>query len=165
MRGSRVCAFVAACGITASIFAYMASFSGSLLESVFPWGILLVLGLFALFISMYALEYPASRAPTFFLKGFARGMPTWVAPCSRLLQVIGIAQLVWFAAHSGWGVPTILDGQYVLDSRGQILKVLTKAEYLTLKEAEQRMFAAMVAAFYFVPMMYWWFRGNEQATD
>ncbi len=119
----------------------------------------------ALFIPIYALEYPASRKPTFFLKGFARGLPSWVAPCSGLLSLIGIAHLVWFAVHSGWGVPTILDGQYVLDTRGQILKVLTEAEYLTLKKAELRMFAAMMTALYFVPTMYWWFPRNEQPTD
>jgi hypothetical protein len=75
--------------------------------------------------------------------------------------LIGIAHLIWFALHSGWGVPAILDGQYVLDSRGQTLKVLTETEYRTLKAEEVRMFAAMTASFYFVPMMYCWFRRIE----
>jgi len=118
----------------------------------------------ALFAPIYALEYPASRTLSFSWKGFARGMPSWVAPCSRLLSLIALAHFVWFAVHSGWGVPAIEDGQYVLTARGKILKVLTQAEYLKLTAAGGRMFATMMISFYFVPMMYWWFRRNQQKT-
>jgi hypothetical protein len=111
----------------------------------------------AVFLPMYALEYPASRAPSFFLTGFARGMPSWVVPCGALLSLVGIAHLVWFGVHSGLGVPVVADGQHVLDSRGHILKILTEPEYLSLKRAELRMLGSMMTSFYFVPMMYWWF--------
>jgi len=66
--------------------------------------------------------------------------------------------------HAGLGVPAIVDGQYVLDSRGRILKALTQAEYFTLKEGELRASASMMIYFYFVPMMYWWYRRNHQQT-
>lgn len=86
------------------------------------WIILLCIGVFALGIPVQILEYPGSRALTFYWKGFARGMPSWVAPCAVLLWLIAIAHFAWFALHSGWGVPAILDGQYVIDARGHILK-------------------------------------------
>jgi hypothetical protein len=161
LSGCRFLAVLSACGIIACVSAYIASFLGPLPGSVFRWGILLILAMIVLFIPLYVLEYPASRSPTFFLKGFARGMPSWVAPCSTVLFLVGIAHLIWFALHSGWGVPAILDGQYVLDSGGQTLKVLTETEYRTLKAEEVRTFAAMTASFYFVPMMYRWFRRIE----
>jgi hypothetical protein len=149
-----------ACGFAASIFAYVASFSLSLMELDFRLGTLLILGLMALFLPMYVHGSPASRSPTFFLTGFARGMPSWVVPCAGLLSLVGVAHPAWFIVHAP-GAPEILDGQYVLDSRGHILKVLTEPEYLSLKRAELRMLGSMIASRYFVPMMCWWYRRNE----
>ncbi len=154
----RFLASLSACGIATSLIAYIESFSATRVDSTFRWSIILIPGWMALFIPIYALEYPASRAPSFSWKGFARGMPSWVVLCSRLLFLIAIGHLAWFAVHSGWGVPTIRDGQYVLIARGRVLKILTEAEYLKLAAAGARTFAAMMIAFYFVPMVYWWFR-------
>ncbi len=158
----RILAALSACVIIANFFAYIYSFFGASVERIYPWFIPFILGWVVLFSPIYAREYPASRSPSFALKGFARGMPNWVAPCSWLLLLVAIAHFLWFAVHSGWGVPAILDGQYVLAARGHILKVLTQGEYLRLSGAGARMFAAMMVYFYFVPMVYWWFRRNEQ---
>jgi len=160
----RFFAFLSACGIAASILAYIFSFFGAPVDKVLPWGILLIPGWMLLFAPIFALEYPASRTASFAWRGFARGMPSWVAPCSWVLSVIAIFNFVWFAMHAGLGVPAIVDGQYVLDSRGRILKALTQAEYFTLKEGELRASASMMIYFYFVPMMYWWYRRNHQQT-
>ena len=135
------------------------------MDNIFPWYIPLLLGWMALFVPIYALEYPASRAPSFAWKGFARGMPSWVAPCSWLLMLVALAHFVWCVVHYGWGAPEIVDGQYVLDSRGRILKVLTQAEYLKLRAVGARAIATILIYFYFTPMMYWWFRRNPQQAD
>ncbi len=119
-----------------------------------------MLGAIVQILPIYILEYPASRAWSFFWKEFARGMPGWVAPCLRVLELSFVAHLVWFATQSGWGVPEILNGQYVLGTRGRVLKVLSQAEYLTLSEAELRAFSALLILFYFAHMTYWWFRRN-----
>jgi len=116
----------------------------------------------ALLVPMYVLEYPLSRAPSFCWRGFARGMPSWVAPCSWLLSLIALAHLVWLAVQNGPGVPEIVNGRYVLDSRGRILRVLTQAEYLALTEAELRAFTTVLISFYFVTMMYWWYRRSHR---
>jgi hypothetical protein len=158
----RFFAFLSACGIAVSVVAYIESFSVSS-DAIFRWWIALFPGWMALFAPIYVLEYPASRALTFSWKGFARGMPGWVAPCSWLLSLIATAHLTWFATHAGLGVPVIRDGRYLL--RGQTLKVLTQAEYVTLRAAGARMFATAMISFYFVPMMYWWFRRSHQKAD
>lgn len=162
---NRFLAFLSALAIAACIFVYIYSFWGAPADKVLPWGILLIPGWMLLLAPIYALEYPASRTATFALKGFARGMPSWVAPCSWVLSVIAIFNFVWFAMHAGLGVPAIMDGQYVLDSRGRILKVLTQADYLALKEAELRTLATVMIYFFFVPMTYWWYRRNHQQAD
>jgi hypothetical protein len=63
------------------------------------------------------------------------------------------------------GVPAIVDGQYVLDNHGRILKVLTRTEYLTLTAAALRGFASFMISFYFAPVAYWWFRRNDREAD
>jgi hypothetical protein len=148
--------------IAACILAYIYSFFATQVDTILPWSVLLILGWMALFLPIYVLEYPASRTPSFGWKGFARGMPSWVAPCSWLLSVIFVAHLVWLVVQTGWGVPEIVNGQYVLSSRGRILKVLTQAEYLALTEAFLRAFTTLMVSFYFLPMTYWWFRRSSQ---
>jgi len=159
----RFLAFLSACGIAASILGYIYSFFGVPVDKILFWGaLLLVPGWMALLLPMYVLEYPLSRAPSFSLKGFARGMPSWVAPCSWLLSLVAVAHIVWLAVQNGWGVPEIVNGQYVLDSRGRILKVLTEAEYLALTEAFLRAFTAVMVSFYFPTTMYWWYRRSHR---
>jgi hypothetical protein len=160
----RLLMILSACGFATSVVVYVASFSGLPVDAIFPVLIPLFLGWIVTFVPMYVLEYPASRSPIFFWK-FARGMPGWVAPCGAALSVIAMAHLAWFGAHSGLGVPAIVDGQYVLDNHGRILKVLTRTEYLTLTAAALRAFASFMISFYFAPVAYWWFRRNDREAD
>jgi len=153
----RFLAVLSACGFAANIVAYIESFSGATIGSSLGWIIVLCVGTFVLAVPMQILEYPKSRAMTFYWKGFARGMPTWVVPCSRLLWLTAVVHFVWFAVHAGRGVPAILDGQYVLYAHGQILRVLTKAEYFALEGAELRGVVTPMISVYFLSMMYWWF--------
>jgi hypothetical protein len=159
----RVFAFLAACGLAVSIGSYLTSFSASPADAISRCWIVLLLGWMALVAPIYVIEYPASRAASFAWTGFARGMPSWVAPCSWLLSLICGAHFAWFATHAGWGVPEIRDGQYALVSHGRILAVLTQAEYVKLRAAGARMFAAGMITVYFLPMTYWWFRRKASA--
>ena len=147
----KLLAFLSCCGLAACTLAYVVSFFGATMNDSSGWIIILCIGVFALGVPVQILEYPGSRALTFYWKGFARGMPSWVAPCARILWLIAIAHFAWFALHSGWGVPAILDGQYVIDARGHILRVLTQAEYLTLQEAWLRGVATVMIACYLCP--------------
>ena len=160
----RVFAFLAACGITLSIVAYVESFSVSRADTIFRWAIILFPGWMVFYVSIFYLEYPRSKEANFTWAGFARGMPNWVAPCSCTLWLIFVAHLVWFGVRTGFGNPEIRDGQYALVTRGRILSVLTQAEYVELRAVEARMLAAAMITLYFLPMMYWWFRRNEKST-
>jgi hypothetical protein len=65
--------------------------------------------------------------------------------------------------------PEIINGEYVLNNHGHIVRTLTRSEYLRLKAAELRLFATGWIFFYFVPTMYWWFprdhaKGHEERT-
>jgi hypothetical protein len=152
------------CGFAAGMLAYILSFLAVPVESVYPWMGLLCAGMMMLFLPIFILEYPNSRSPTFFYNEFARGMPKWVAPCEWILALVALAQVIWFALHSGLGVPAHQEAQYVIESHGHVLKVISEAEYLALEEAGLRMFAAMLVSFYFVPMMYWSFRPSGRPS-
>jgi hypothetical protein len=160
----RVFAFLAACGFAVSIVAYVETFSVSRADAIFQWGIVLFPELMVFYVLIFFLEYPASKQPNFAWTGFARGMPSWVAPGSCMLWVIFLAHFVWFGAHTGFGLPEILDGQYALVTRGRILSVLTQAEYVEFRAAEARTCGALMITCYFLPLTYWWFRRRNQTV-
>lgn len=154
----RFLAFLSACGMAASIFVYIESFYGATVGSILQWVIPLGIGVFALQLPIYVIE----KDRGYFLKGFARDMPSWVVPCVKLIGLTVLAHLVWASVQSDFALPTVEGGQYVLNNRGRILKVLTQIEYLKLKEGELRFVAALLISFYFPSMMYWWFRRNHR---
>jgi hypothetical protein len=158
----RFLALLSACVIAACIVAYVYSFFGASVDRVLPWAVLLFLGWVALFLPIYAIEYPASRSFSFAWSGFSRGMPGWVVLCAKVLLLNATVHLLWSAALNGPGVPAIVDRQYVLDNHGRILKVLTQGEYLALRGATLRVLASLMIYFYFLPMVYWWFRRYDR---
>jgi hypothetical protein len=157
-----VLALLSASGFAGATLAYALTFRHAPVDKILTWMGLLCFGMMMLFAPIYVLEYPRSRARSFLYQGFARGMPRWVAWCEWILALIALTQVIWFALHSGWGVPAVQEGQYVIESHGKILRVISEAEYLALKEAGLRMFSAMMVSFYYVPMAYWWFRRNDR---
>jgi len=157
----RVLAVLSACAIALSAFAYVYSFFSAPVDKILPGAAILILGWLALFVPIYLVEYPASRAWDWPLSGWARGMPSWVAPCSWLLELVAIGHFCWSGVQIWPGVPEIVDGQYVLGSGGRILQILTKAEYLRLTAGILRAIITIMISLYFVPMMYWWFRPSE----
>jgi hypothetical protein len=158
-------AVLSACGFVASVFAYIGSFAGTLVDSIFPWFLLLFLGWVVLFVLTPALAYRSLKISTVFSRGSPRCEPIWVATGSGILLLIVAAHVLWGLAHNGSGVAGIVDGQYAIESHGRILKVLTRGEYLTERAAALRSFATIFICFYFPPMMYWWFPRKDRPTN
>ncbi|MFY9909955.1 MAG: hypothetical protein WCF22_07060 [Candidatus Sulfotelmatobacter sp.] len=158
----RVLAVLAACGLVTSAFVYIGSYVGMTMDGLFRWAFVLHVGVFILLLPMFALEYSALNARTFFWKGFAEAMPKWVVPTIKLLGVFFTIHFLLFLIQSHAASPQIKSGEYVLDNHGQIVKVLTQREYLGLKGAELRLFATGWMFFYFVPAAYWWFPRNRE---
>jgi len=153
----RVVAVLAACGLCASLSAYVGSYVGMTMDSLSRWAIAVGIGPFILLLPMYPANYAALKCRNFFWKGFSYGMPKWVVPTIKLLGLFFAIHFLLFLIESHAASPQIKDSQYVLDNHGQILRVLTRLEYLHLKGAELRIFATGWMFFYFVPFAYWWF--------
>lgn len=127
------------------------------MDSMSRLAIVLHLGVFILLLPMFGAEYSGLLDRSFFWKGFAQGKPKWVVRGVNLLGLFFVLHFVLFLVQSRAAAPEIINGQYVLNNHGHIVKVLTQSEYSTLKGAELRIFATGWMFFYFVPMMYWWF--------
>jgi hypothetical protein len=96
----RILAFLAGCGLAASIVAYIGSYEGKTLDSLSFWPFVLHLGVFALLLPMFAVEYSAVRDRTFFWNEFARRMPKWVVPAIKMLGLIFLLHFFLFLARS-----------------------------------------------------------------
>jgi hypothetical protein len=153
-------AVVSACGLAASTVVYLGSYVGLSMDSLAQRAIILHVGVFLLLLPMFALEWRGLNERTFFWKGFAETMPKWVVPAINVIGLFCMAHFVVFLVQSRMASPEIINGQYVLNNHGQIVRVLTRYEYLRLKGAELRLFASGWMFFYFVPTMYWWFPRN-----
>jgi hypothetical protein len=132
------------------------------MDSMSRGAIVLHVGVFMLLLPMYTVEYSSIKERTFFWAGFAQGMPEWAVRSIKLLGLFFIIHFVWFLVHSHAASPELKNGGFVLNSHGQIVKVLAQSDYLELNGEELRLFATGWLFFYFVPMMYWWFPKRQQ---
>jgi hypothetical protein len=160
----RSLAIASAGGLLASVVIYIASYYGGTMDAIAGWAIVLHIGIFVLLLPMCVVEYSALKQRTFFLKGFARGMPKWVVPGVKLLVLFFAIHFVLFLMQSHAAAPEIRNGEYVLNDHGRIIKALTQSEYYALKGAELRLFTAGWMFFYFVLTAYWWFPRTRQKT-
>jgi hypothetical protein len=161
----RLPAVLSACGFVASVFVYIGSFAGTLVDPLFPWFFPLFIGCIALFLLTPAPAYRPFKISTFLSRESPRYEPTRVEIGSMVLLLIVLAHILWVVAHNSLGVAGIVDGKYVLESNGRIFKVLTRGEYLTERAAELRSFATVLIYLYFPPMMYWWFPPKDRPTN
>jgi len=88
---------------------------------------------------------------------FTRALPRAVRAVSWVLAAFFIAQLVLLFFVDGAGVAAILDGQYVIEARGTVLKVISEAEYFRAKAFELRFISSLWIYMFFAPGAYWWF--------
>jgi hypothetical protein len=99
-------------------------------------------------------EYSKFKKSSF--KEFRKGLPEWTTLCEWVLASVVLGHVVWFGMHSSAGIPALRNGQYVIESRGQVLRMISESEYFSLRTALVRMFSSLIIYFYFMPTIYWW---------
>ncbi len=150
-------AMLVACGLAASIIAYVGSYLGMTMDAFPIWVIAIHMGIVIFWVPMCVLEYGSLKDRSFFWKGFSHGKPKWVVPTIKLLGLLFAVHFLLFLIESHAASPQIKDGQYILDNHGQTLRLITQSEYLHLKATELRLFATGWICFYSVSLAYWWF--------
>ena len=158
-------AILSLAGLAVSVVVYVASFKGLTLDRMGIWVFVLHVGIFLPLIPMYGIESSAIRDRTFFWDGFKRGKPSWALPLIQILGLFFFAHFVLFFLISHGASPKIVDGRFVLDSHGQIKKLLTEAEFHSLKGYELRIFATGWMSFYSTTAIYWWFSAMKKRSS
>ncbi len=151
---------LSALGLGASVYAYAGSYSRLTMNTLPLWAIGLHVGTIALILPIVAVEHSALRERGFFWHKFASGRPKWIVPTMQILGVFFFVHFLVFLIQSHVAGPGIKNGEYVLESHGRIVRVITESEYLKLKAAELRFFATGWMFFYFTSSVCWWFPGN-----
>jgi hypothetical protein len=150
-------ALIAASALAASLTVYALSFVGTTMDGMFRWAMLLHAGVFALVLPMYAVEYSAIKNSKYLWDRILRGLPKWAI---RAIQIGGLffaAHFILFLVQSHAASPEIINGEYVLNNHGHIVKELTESQYRWLKGSELRLFATGWMSFYLALALYWWF--------
>ena len=152
----KVMAVVAAPGLIAGIYIFIASFFGLTMDKLGGKAFLLHLGLFALFIPLVIVErWPKGVDPF-------RGKPRWVLRSMQILFLLFVVVFFTFLALSHAASPEIINGEYVLNSHGTMARHISERDYLFLKGWELRLFASGWILAYFATMMHWWFPRQEE---
>lgn len=66
-----------------------------------------------------------------------------------------------FMAKSDGGVPDVWGEAYVLHNHGKLLKNISEAEYVSYKFNQLRGFSGHWLAFFYMPMVYFYFRAKK----
>ena len=156
---------VSAVGLGICSAAFVWSFSERGAESSSLWSFALcVLGL-VVYSAMLTREGRSSRSLVFQLEGFATGAPFVTVPIGWVLNVCALASLVYMAKSFGAGVPIVIDGQYVIDSHGRVLRELTRTQYLAAEGLLARCTVVFYLPAYWVAFTYWCLgRGSPKRT-
>jgi MFS family permease len=154
----KIMAVAAVPGLIAGVYIFAASFFGQTMDKLGARAFLLHAGIFALFIPLVLVERRSKGIDTF------RGKPRWVLRSMQIFFLLFIVIFFSFLAMSHAAMPDIVNGEYVLNSHGNIVGHISERDYLFLKGWELRLFAWGWMLAYFSALMFWWFPQQDEWT-
>ncbi len=157
---------IAVIGFTLSLIAHIVSVSGIYIGEQFPFVWALHLGIFVVWLptilklknktgfSKRDRKYGDSLK--MFFKAIFFDMPKPVMIISLFCFVYATLNFWLFMDAGQGGTPSIVDGKYLLQNHGLLIKELTESEYFKLKANEIRGFSGHWMMFYSVAMGVLW---------
>lgn len=94
-------------------------------------------------------------------RGLTQYVPGKAIAIGVLLLIYIWINFIVFMAKSDGGVPDIWEGAYVLHNHGKLLKNISEAEYIGYKSNQLRGFSGHWLAFFYMPMVYFYFRAKK----
>jgi hypothetical protein len=154
----KIPAIAAALGLIASVYVFIASLYGLTLNKLGGRALLLHLGIFALAVPYIVVERMKANGQQFSYGGVApyEGRPIWVKRSMGIVFAFFITFFLIFLIQGHAASREIIDGEYVLNNHGTIVRYLSANEYFQMKASELCLFASGWMANYGL-MMYWWF--------
>jgi hypothetical protein len=142
------------CGIFASLILFALSFFGRTLSNTAPIIAGLVVTMVGLGLSLTLDPLIPFFCRKFFLTRFWDGKPSWGQPLYVLCFAFLFAQFALFALNGTPTTPVIVDGQPLIGSNGQVVKVFTQAQQLRQDESFLRFFCTIALANFYQLLMY-----------
>jgi hypothetical protein len=152
-------------GIAASVVVYGLSFSFDLVDQLYPLIIPLFLVMWVLGL-LTGLDHKASTGRwRWRWNEQTQGKPAWVVFWFYLLMANVGGHFIWMIHEGGKGVPAIVDGDYVIENRGHVLKEITAEDYFRLHSLELRTFAMPYLYLCFAHAAYWYYPSKNSEQD
>lgn len=165
MHSKRPVALISVVAVLVCAFAYVSIFYAPSEKIPLGWSVLAFGGIFVNIVSIYFAEFPNAVRGRVTWRQLHRDTPKWGSNCEIALGVLAVAHFLWLLKLTGGGATAIIDGQFVLDSHGQILRVLTESEYFAIRGLWLRCFAFGYGAMYVSIALYWFFRDNQKTAS
>lgn len=151
-------------GLILSLATHLAALFGIAVAEYIPFTWLLHVGMFVVFLP-FVLETRKTLGARPSMAQLRAVFPLWVMVVFVCLMIYVLCNFMLFIGATQGGAATIAEnGQYVLMHRGQLLRALSKSEYLAFKANEVRGFSGHWLLFYFAPFAYFIFgkRGQNE---
>lgn len=157
----RLLSLLAFFGFGCSVVVHLSTFFGLDLTETFPAVWLLHLGIFLVFVPMVFSVRSLGRRPDFWQKFFAP-MPAWIQSIVICLFFYVLVNFVLFFFLMSGGSPSEINGKYVLQTHGQMVRELTVQEYHQQKAYVLRGFSGHWMIFYLIPALYFWYPRSDR---
>jgi hypothetical protein len=151
-------ALLAAPGLVAAIYIFIASLFGLTMDKLGVKAVLLHLGIFALAMPLAFVERWGKGGDPF------RGKPRWAVRTMQGFFALFVVVFFSFLILSHAASPDIVNGEYVLNNHGKIVQYISERDYRFLKGWELRLFASGWMCIYYALIIHWWFPRQEPWT-
>ncbi|GAA4840690.1 hypothetical protein [Algivirga pacifica] len=157
---------LAGLGLILGLTVHIISLLGIYIGDSIPFVWMLHLGIFVVWVpavlllkdnpELQQLNASKNKNPLKFYGILFKNAPKPVMVISLFFFAYAMINFFLFMQSGGGGVPSIIDGKYVINNHGNIIKELTEAEFFKMKANEIRGFSGHWIAFYSLSMGILW---------
>jgi len=158
--------YIAGLGLILGLIVHVISLFGIYIGDRIPFVWVLHVGIFIVWIpailelkknpEFQQPDFKTSMNPKKFYGAVFKDTPKPIMYLSIGFFIYAAINFILFMQASGGGVPDIMDGKYVINNHGSIIRELTEIEYFKLKANELRGFSGHWMAFYGFAMGILW---------
>ena len=147
---------LALAGFALSLWVHISALRGIDLSRQYPQVWALHAGVFVVFLSMvFASRRVLGRKPT--LRQWRELLPRSVGLLCAAVMLYALVNFFVGALSMQSGTPDVVDGQYVMQDHGHVVRTISAEQYEAARASELRMFSGHWMIFYFVPFAFFAF--------
>jgi len=162
----KIFCFIAGLGLILGLIVHIVSLSGIYIGNKIPFVLSLNIAILIVWIpamleltkdpELKQLRLQGNKNPLEFLRIIFKNTPKPMVIMILVFFIYMGINFFLFLNFSGGGVPEIMNGKYVIQNHGSIIKELSEIEYLKMQANEIRGFSGHWMAFYSIAMGILW---------